>query len=49
MRLKWGKEEIKYFTKPIPKAENPNYDWIFWLILAACSLAGLGYLIWQVM
>jgi len=48
MSLKWGNEKLKGIAKPIPTAA-PDCDWIFWLAVAACSLAGLGYFIWQVM
>ena len=50
MKLKWTEAEHKYITKPVPAAQH-NHDWIFWLIIAGCSLAGLGYTIylWQVM
>lgn len=48
MKRKWSKAESKYFSKPIPTAER-DYNWVVWLILAMCSLAGLGYLWMEVM
>jgi len=47
MSLKWGDEKLVGLAKPVETAV-PNYDWIFWLIIAACSLAGIGYFIWMV-
>ena len=50
MKLKWSNEKLKGLAEPVKIAQH-NYDWIFWLIIAGCSLAGLGYTIylWQVM
>lgn len=44
MKLKWGSEELKYFTKPIKKAERIG-DWFWWLVLAVClwAVIWLGY------
>jgi len=32
--LKWTDEELKYFNKPIMKAEQTN-DWAWWVMLGA--------------
>ena len=32
MRLKWGEEEFKGFSRPIKKAEVTN-DWSWWALL----------------
>lgn len=42
-KLKWSKAELKYFSKPILIAEY-DYGRVGWILLAICSLAGLGYL-----
>ena len=34
MKLKWGKEKIKYFSKPIQKADRTN-EWSWWGIFIA--------------
>ena len=33
MRKKWGKEELAYFTKPIPKVER-SYFWEIIIVIA---------------
>ncbi len=34
MKLRWGKTESKYFSKPIKKAEKQN-EWSWWGIFIA--------------
>ncbi|MBA7582369.1 hypothetical protein ES708_24297 [subsurface metagenome] len=34
MRLKWGEEKIKGFSKPVRKAEEVN-DWAWWALFGA--------------
>lgn len=34
MRLKWGEEKIKEFSKPVKKAEEAN-DWAWWGLFGA--------------
>jgi hypothetical protein len=34
MKLKWTDEEIKYFSKPVKKAEQCN-EWAWWGIFGA--------------
>ena len=34
MKLNWGKEELKYFNKPILTAEKQN-EWSWWGIFIA--------------
>ena len=48
MKLKWGKAEHAYFTKPIPKAERYD-DAIVWFILALIGLCGIGYWVYVVL
>ena len=47
MRLRLGNEKLIGLAKPVETAEH-NYDWIFWLIMAVASLAGVAYLIMEV-
>ena len=44
MKLRWGNEEIKGFSKPVKRARRNN-DWIIWAILVIISLSGIIYLI----
>ncbi|MBA7587806.1 hypothetical protein ES708_29848 [subsurface metagenome] len=34
MRLKWGEEKIKGFSRPVKKAEEVN-DWAWWGLFVA--------------
>jgi len=43
MKLKVGKAQSKYLSKPIPVGELNN-DWIIWLILGIVGLSGIIYL-----
>lgn len=44
MKLKWGKADLKYFTKKILVAER-SYDWAIWVVLFLVSISGLIYLL----
>ncbi len=47
MKLRWTKEDVKYFNEKIPVVER-NDDWIVWSIIAIASLSGAAYLIYYV-
>jgi len=34
MKLRWGEEKIKGFSKPVKKAERPD-DWAWWGLFVA--------------
>ncbi len=34
MKFKWGKEDLKYFSKPVEKVERDN-DWAWWCLFGA--------------
>jgi len=34
MKLGWGKGQIKYFSRPVKKAEEIN-DWAWWALFGA--------------
>ena len=40
MRLKWGEEKIKGFSKPVKKAEEIN-DWAWWALFGAVIVMGI--------
>ena len=37
MRLKWGEEIIKYFSKPVKKAEEVN-EWRWWALFVTAVI-----------
>jgi len=47
MKYRVGYEKIKGFSSPVIKAEEVK-DWLPWLLVALCSLAGLVYLYMKV-
>jgi len=43
MKLKWTDEELRYFSKPIKKAERTG-DWFWYAVMATC-LGAIGWML----
>lgn len=42
MKLRWGDERIKHFSKPVKTVERAGIGWLFWLTGGVC----VGTIIW---
>jgi len=39
MKLRWGEEQIKYFSKPVTKAErNLNWAWVLMIFTVVITM-----------
>lgn len=44
MRLKWGEEKIKRFSKPVEKAEEVN-EWGWWALFVVIVIMGIVFVL----